>query len=180
MVLRLAGYFPKHVVTRPDWLDAPDVADICSLSNCTSSGPDSWTQLTQFNALGFFDSPKLAYAAIPPGTPPMELFAYTLLTQRYVDGMPEEWPWPLIAPAPLSPRFQSLGFDVVNHSMGERIEFECSPLSCNSLAQRWHVNAHCLIEALEDAVRVAKRLSTDGMEAAEPGDYYVAEVYRQV
>jgi len=176
--LRLAGYFPKHVVARPEWLDAPAVVDICSLSNCSSSGPEVWTPLAQFNSLGFFDDPELAIAAIPAGTTPMTLFAYTLLTQRFVNGVREEWAWPAVDPAPLPSGFQSLGFDVVNHSMGERIVFECSPLSCNSRARAWRANAHCLIDTLEDAVRAAERLSMDGIEPVEPGDYYVAEVYR--
>jgi hypothetical protein len=178
--LRLTGYLPKHVVARPASLDAPAVADICSLSNCISSGPEEWTPLAQFNALGFFDSPELAIAAIPPGSPPMTLFAYKLLRQRYVDGVSEEYPWPSVVPTPLPAGFQPLGFDVVNHSMGERIHFECSPLSCNGRAQQWGANTHCLIDTLELAIRAAAQFSTDGLEPVEPGDYYVAQVYRQV
>jgi hypothetical protein len=109
----------------------------------------------------------------------MTLFAYALLTQRFVSGVREQWLWPPVAPDPLPSGFESLGFDVVNHSMGERIVFECSPLSCNSRAQAWGANAHCLLDTLEDAVRAAERFSMDGVEPIEPGDYYLAQVYRQ-
>lgn len=60
MELRLAGYFPKHVVAVPEWLEAPGVADVCSVSCCVSQGPDDWVGRWLHNPLGLFDSLEVA------------------------------------------------------------------------------------------------------------------------
>jgi hypothetical protein len=51
--------------------------------------------------------------------------------------------------------------------------FECSPLSCNSIAAEYPVNAHCLLDDLAMAVAAAEHFS---IEQPEPGMYYIAEV----
>ena len=54
--------------------------------------------------------------------------------------------------------------------------FECSPLSCNGLAASLTANRYCLFDTLEAAMVAAERFSVGG---AEPGSYYVVEVWRQ-
>jgi hypothetical protein len=175
MELRLVGYFPKHVVARPEWLEAPDVVDVHSVSVCVSPGPENWVLKWLHNALGFFDTQEAALAAIPAGAPQMTMFAYKVAPIRYDDGKPEEWPWPSIAPAPapLPPTFRSVGFDAVSKIQDDVLGFECSPLSCNGLAGAWHANPHCLLDSLELATQAARAFSLGG---AEPGPYYVFEV----
>lgn len=51
--------------------------------------------------------------------------------------------------------------------------FECSPLSCNSMAADYHANEFCLFPSLEAAIIGAERFS---IEQPEPGDYYIVEV----
>jgi hypothetical protein len=51
--------------------------------------------------------------------------------------------------------------------------FECSPLSCNSMASEMTANESCLFHSLEAAIAGAMRFS---IEQPEPGDYYVVEV----
>ena len=174
MELRLAGYFPKHVAGRPDWLCAPQVQDVYSVSACVSEAPDGWVERWLHNDLGLYNTGEQALSVIPPGAPPMKLFAYKLSSVRYDEGRPEEWPWPSVSPEPLPDSFRSFGFDVVSKTGDDVLGFECSPLSCNGLASEWHANAHCLLDTLEQALEAARQFSVSG---AEPGEYYIAEVF---
>jgi hypothetical protein len=74
---------------------------------------------------------------------------------------------------PIPGSFVSLGFDVANKTYSPF--FECSPLSCNGMAEEVPVNRSCLIETLEDAIAFAERCAR---EEPEPGPYYVLEVLR--
>jgi hypothetical protein len=173
MELRLGGYFAKHIIAAPEWIDAAGVADVCSVSTCISRGPDDWVDRWLHNDLGLFDSPELALKVASPGAPPMTVFAYRISTVRFVKGARDTWAWPNISPIPVSASFRSLGFDAVSKYMDSVLGFECSPLSCNALARDWPVNQHCLLDSLERAVEAAERFS---VEQREPGMYYVAEV----
>ena len=72
--------------------------------------------------------------------------------------------------------FRSLGYDAVHKYLDDILGFECSPLSCNSLAQEWPVNRYCLLDDLTTAIEAARRFS---IEKPEPGMYYVAEVFAE-
>jgi hypothetical protein len=175
--LRLAGYFPKHVVSRPEWLDCPSVVDVCSVSDCVSGGPDHWSDHWIHNDLGLFNQPDQARFVIPRDAPPMRIFAYRVSTVRFTTGGPEAWVWPDDAqPIRLPDDFTSLGFDAVHKYMDSILGFECSPLSCNGLAKQWPVNRHCLLDDLETATKAAEQFS---IEQPEPGMYYVAEVFAE-
>ena len=64
------------------------------------------------------------------------------------------------------------GFDVVTFSA--RTNPECSPLSCNSMAEDLHTNIHCLFESFDEA----KRSLDDGLfKNVEPGPYRIFSVY---
>jgi hypothetical protein len=64
------------------------------------------------------------------------------------------------------------GFDVV--TFYAKTSPECSPLSCNSLAEELPTNEHCLFESFEDA---EKALNDGSFENAEPGPYRIFAVY---
>jgi hypothetical protein len=51
---------------------------------------------------------------------------------------------------------------------------ECSPLSCNNLAESVGVNDHCLLENLEQA---RKLLENGAFNDTEPGPFRVFAVY---
>ena len=174
MQLRLAGYFPKYVTPRPEWLEAPGVLDICSVSRCVSKGPDGWIGKWLHNELAFFDTQELALQVVPPGEP-IGMFAYRISPIRFANGEPESWQWPAISALAPPDNFRVLGFDAVSKSTDGMLEFECSPLSCNGLAAEWKANSHCLLDTLEQATEAARRFS---VEQPEPGNYYVAEVLR--
>ena len=172
MELRLAGYCAKRVVARPAVLDdAPSVADICSVSHCISEPPTDWIDHWLHNALAFFDTPDLARQVIPPAEDGFIVFAYRVGTLRFDEGRPEVWEWPEIDPEE-RPGYRSLGFDVVGTTDLGMIGFH-SPLSCNGMAAEYPVNAHCLLDDLETAVKAAEQFS---IEQPEPGRYYVVEV----
>jgi hypothetical protein len=50
----------------------------------------------------------------------------------------------------------------------------CSPLSCNSLAEKLQVNGHCLFDSFEAAKDALER---GQFEHAEPGPYRIIAVY---
>ena len=173
MALRLAGYAPKRIVTRPSFLaDAPTVVDVCSVGHCMSAPSDDWRDHWLHNELGLFDSPDLAMQVVPPHEEGFTIFGYRIGVVRFRDGIGEDWTWPALdveEPSDHAP----LGYAVVGRSEMGILGCEHSPLSCNGLAAEYPVNAHCLFDELAAAIGVAKRFS---IEQPEPGLYYVAEV----
>ena len=168
------GYFVKRVESRPEWLQAAGVVEICSVSNCVSQPPDDWIDRWLHNDLGFFDRVSDAMAIVPPDDrSAYRLFAYRLYPARFQNGSPQPFVVPATVADPVLPAFRSLGFDAVSKSMDSILGFECSPLSCNSMAAEVGTNEHCLFESLEAAIAGATRFS---VEQPEPGDYYVLEV----
>lgn len=172
--MRLAGYLPKRIRRPSDWLHLPTIVEVCSVSSCISPVADANARLR--NALDLYDSPELARSAATGED--WRLFAYKVLPIRYDErGCEDAWPWPAVAPTPLPSGFRSIGFDVVNDATEMEIYFPhaCSPLSCNGAAERWPVNAHCLLDSLDVAIAAARRFANDE-EPVEPGPYFVVEV----
>ena len=66
-----------------------------------------------------------------------------------------------------------LGFDIVCYSLGT--SHECSPLSCNWLCREANVNEYCLLNNLDDAIKLTETLSDIRVE---PGPYRIIAVYR--
>lgn len=69
-------------------------------------------------------------------------------------------------------RKQLLGFDVV--SFDAQTTPECSPLSCNNLAESIDVNEHCLLPSFESAKQL---LESGTFDNSEPGPFRVFAVY---
>lgn len=51
------GYMAKRVSKKPDWLDAPQVIDIYSVSSCVSEDFADYTNYWKHNGYWLFDSP---------------------------------------------------------------------------------------------------------------------------
>jgi hypothetical protein len=170
-----AGYFALRVAATPTWLGVANVRDVCSASHHVSSAPDGWLERWLHNGFGWFNRASDAFAVVPADqTPEFRLFAYRIYPRRFSEGADHDFAWPEdVHPEPIPDAFRSLGFDSVSKSMESVLGFECSPLSCNSMATELAVNEHCLFASLEAAVAGATRFST---EQPEPGDYYVVEV----
>jgi len=175
MTFHFCGYFPKKKTPRPEGYDLPGVVDIASVSNCIADGPEDWLKSWTFNELGFFDDVDIAESVVPVSDrSQFEVYAYEFLDQRFDGGIASPWILPPLACKPPGSPFELLGFDVVCKSVADF--FECSPLSCNGAAKTFKANAHCLFDALGDAVAAAKEFSKGNWE---PGPYYVARVLRR-
>jgi hypothetical protein len=170
-----AGFFPKHIEPRPQFLHAPGVQEICSVSTCISSGPEDWIKLWLHNDLGWFNRMSDALRTIPSAQESQyRLFAYRM----YPEVLTGRGRVPLILPdnvqpEPIPGEFRSVGFDSASKSMETVLGFECSPLSCNGMAAEISANEFCLFSGLNEAIAGAERFAA---EQPEPGDYYVIEV----
>jgi hypothetical protein len=175
MTFHFCGYFPKKRTPRPEGYDLPGVVEIASVSDCIAEGPVDWIQSWTFNELGFFDDVDVAESVVPESDrSQFEIYAYEFLDERFAEGLAEPWTVPRVACKTPGSDFDALGFDVVSKSITDF--FECSPLSCNGAAKTFKPNAHCLFDALGDAVAAAKVFSKGDWE---PGPYYVARVLRR-
>jgi hypothetical protein len=169
------GYFPKRVATRPKDLDAPGVREIDSVSNCISSGPESWIERWRHNELGWFNTVADAMSVIPQAERELyRLFAYRIEPFVYRKGIQEPIAIPPdVHPDPIGPEFIERGFDAASKSMATVLGVECSPLSCNYLAAEIPTNEFCLFATYEAAAEGAHTFS---LEEPEPGDYYIIQV----
>ena len=170
-----AGYFARRIEAKPDWLQAPGVREICSVSECMSPGADNWIAAWRHNALGWFNSVADALRVVPDGDlAHYRLFAYRIHPELFRgDGGVLFTPPDDVRPDPLPVGFHSLGFDSASRSSEQGLSFECSPLSCNGFASELSVNEHCLFPTLQAAITGSERFA---VEQPEPGDYYVVEV----
>jgi hypothetical protein len=170
-----AGYFAKSVAPKPDWLGAAAVREICSVSNCISSPPEDWVYRWLHNDLGWFNTISDACAVVPADQrADFRLFAYRIYPEIFRAGARHV----LVVASDVHPEsiprtFEPIGFDSVSKFMESILGFQCSPLSCNSLATEMDTNEYCLFHSLDAAIAGATRFS---IEQPEPGDYYVVEV----
>lgn len=176
MVPTFIGYFPKRIEKRPDWLKAPNIEEVCSMAECVSSGPDKWIDHWLHNDMWVYDTPELAWSVVlPEERAEIDLYAYCLFPIHFVEGCEEPFEIPTIHPEPLDASFHRLGYDLVSRTSD--CTFEHSPLSCNHLAEKIPVNRFCLFDNAQTAMKLAGKVEAIG---AEPGPYFVVEVWRQL
>jgi hypothetical protein len=173
------GYMAKRVVKRPDWLEASQVVDIYSVSNCNSKDFADYINDWKHNGFWFFDSPEIIRAVAREHSVDIgdtQLFFYEVYNLEYEDDR-KSWerfePEESFTTNVLVPAKKSLaGYDIVTFSTGNSAE--CSPLSCNSIAREVSTNEHCLLTSLEEA----KRLLENGkFNNSEPGPFRIFAVY---
>jgi hypothetical protein len=105
------------------------VVEIASVSDCIAKGPDDWIKSWKFNELGLFDEVALKESVVPSADrSQFDLYAYSFLDERFVDGLVEQWKPPELAGIGPENDFEPLG--VVSKAVTDF--FECSPLSCNA------------------------------------------------
>ncbi len=171
------GYMAKHVSSRPDWLAAGDIADIYSVSGCISEDFDDYIQYWKHNGYWLFDSPEIIRSVAQDNSIELKgtsLFYYEAYEMEF-DG--ECWrPYAPEPSLPTSifppPQRQLEGFDVV--TFFARNLPECSPLSCNSLANGLPTNAHCLFSSFDEA---ETHVTSGTFNDSEPGPYRIFAVY---
>jgi hypothetical protein len=172
------GYMASSVCGRPDWLKVPNVVDIYSLSGCISEYFISdYVPLWKHNGYWLFDSPQIIRSAAEERTVDLQgtmLFFYEAHEMEFVEG-----DWRPFSPEPsfptnivLPPLKKLEGFDVVTFSAGHSPE--CSPLSCNSLAEELPTNSHCLFDSFDYA---ETSLTSGKFVGCELGPYRIFAVY---
>jgi hypothetical protein len=172
-----AGYMAKRVSKKPDWLKAPHVVDVYSVSNCNCENFADYIPYWKHNGFWLFDSPEVIKNVAKEHSIQLEaakLFYYEVHEMEF-DG--ERWsPW---SPEPSFPtnvvvpsKKQLEGFDVVNFTA--RTSPECSGLSCSSLAVELRTNAHCLFDSFDEA---ETSISNGAFNDSEPGPYRIFSVY---
>ena len=173
------GYMAKKVVARPEWLSSENIADIYSVSNCASDAFADYIKFWKHNGYWFFDSPSVVEEVAASESIDLTgttMFYYEMYEQQF-DRFEREWsdvvPESSFATHVLVPNKKRLeGFDVVTYSGGTSPQ--CSPLSCNSLADEVEVNRHCLLSSFE----AAKHLIESGLlEGCSPGPAGIVAVY---
>ncbi len=172
------GYMAKFVVTRSEWLKAPQVSKIYSVSACISEDFGKWVDAWRHNGYWFFDSPQVIAGIAAERK--IDLHGTTLF---YYEGFETEYDpetgWVPYQPEPSFPLHVLLpaakilcGFDVVTFHSGSAPE--CSPLSCNGLAAELKVNEFCLLPSLEETMAA---LEAGHFNNSEPGPYRIIAVY---
>jgi hypothetical protein len=171
-----AGYMAKYVSKKPDWLKAAQVVDIFSVSSCVSKDFADYIKYWKHNGYWLFDSPEVIQSVARGNSIDLEdtsLFYFEVYEMEF-DG--EGWhafetensfPTNVIPPF----QMQLEGFDVVTFSVGTSPE--CSPLSCNMVADEVDTNEHCLLTSFEKAERA---LNEGVFENSEPGPFRIFSV----
>ena len=176
MSFNFVGYFPKHIGPATDAMGLPGVAEIWSVADCISEGPENWINFWRHNAFGAYDTRELASSVIPADRRhEFVIVAYRLWSEEFESVGSR--PIPNLESLPsleLDEGYRAIGFDVVSASCGQ---FECSPLSCNGGAGQYSANSHCLFSTLDEAFAAAVEFSRGGWE---PGPYRVVEVLAPV
>jgi hypothetical protein len=174
------GYMAKRIPQRPEWLKAPTVIDVYSVSSCVNDDFADYGNFWKHNGWWFFDSPeaiqKLSrdHSIELHGT---QLFYYEAFELEFDEegwrpfsASDANWKGTDGILEPTSKRLD--GYDVVTflYSPGP----ECSPLSCNSLAETVQTNSHCLFDSLEEA-QVA--VNSGQFTECEPGALRIFAVF---
>jgi hypothetical protein len=172
-----AGYMAKRVSKRPEWLQAAQVTDLYSVSSCISENFADYIRFWKHNGYWLFDSPEIILKVAGENSISLEgtaLFHYEVFEKEFNNErwrpceIEKSFPTNVVAPG----RKQLAGFDVVTFYAGSSPE--CSPLSCNGLAEELRTNEHCLFTSFEEAENnVTKGMFKD----SEPGPYRIFAVY---
>jgi hypothetical protein len=174
-----AGYMLKHVLPRPSWIKTAAVSDIFSVSSCCSKDFADYIKYWRHNGYWLFNRPadmdEIA-ASERADRSMLKLFYYEVYECEF-DEFEKAWsafdPEKSCETSVVKPNTAKLeGFDVVSFSTGNNPE--CSPLSCNSLADVMPVNQHCLFASFAEA---KEALEVGKFIDADPGPYRIFAVY---
>jgi hypothetical protein len=173
------GYMYKRVSQRPDWIKTGNINDIFSVSSCISENFSDYINYWQHNGYWLFDSPAIMESLAREhfiALNGLRLFYYEVYKEEYNDSENE---WKAITPEAsfttnvLAPKTKTLeGFDVT--SFYAHTSPECSPLSCNSLAETVSTNQHCLFRTFDEA---RDAIEKGLFKNSEPGPYRIIAVY---
>lgn len=170
---------------RPEWLKAPNVVDVCSVSGCVNDNLVDIESVWEHNAFGVANDPETLWriaSASHIDTSNAQLFFYEAYEQEIESEnwlkKPSVWrPFTPVSSGKIEERLvvapenkRLLGYDVVTCED----YLEHSPLSCNSVAASLSVNEHCLFDSLEQA---KEAIEAGHFTNCEPGVYKIYSVY---
>jgi hypothetical protein len=174
-----AGYMAKKVVERPDWIEAPQVDDVYSVSGCVSKYFADYINFWKHNGYWFFDSAQTIKSLAEEQSISLsdcKLFYYEVFEEEFND---ETKQWQSFKPddgfrtSVVVPSKKSLeGYDVVTFSA--QTSPECSPLSCNNLAATIATNRHCLFASFDEA---KAHIEAHDFDNSEPGPFRIFAVH---
>jgi hypothetical protein len=171
------GYLAKRSCRKPGGFDLPGVVDVYSVGNCVNDDFADYIEYWKHNGYWLFDSPEIIRALAVENAIDLQgttLFYYEAYEMEFAEkGWRSFSPEAGIATNVVPPTGKMLeGFDVATFYCGNAPE--CSPLSCNALAEHLRTNSHCLFESFEDA---ETSLSAGKFVGCEPGPYRIFAVY---
>jgi hypothetical protein len=187
----LIGYCAKKVEKRHTLthIKTQNVAEVCSISSCINSQPEGWFEYhPSRNTMWLYRNETDALDRIfaPENLDDFTLFAYKIIPIVFGDegeqlAFDEEEKTTVSAASenvdPLTSNYDFLGYDCAcNDTSWMYSGFQCSPLSCNAMADEIETNRHCLVDDLDRALTIASQF---GREQPSPGPYYVIEVWRK-
>jgi len=174
-----AGYMLKTVSAKPASIKSSAVTDIHSLSGCISTNFADYVGHWRHNGYWLFNRPADMDEIVEQtgaDRSKLTLFYFEVYEQEFDDDAKV---WVVAAPeasfqtkVEKPSRSRLMGFDVTSFSAGSSPE--CSPLSCNALADGMKVNEHCLFETFEDAKAA---LESGRFDNSEPGPFRIFAVY---
>jgi hypothetical protein len=173
------GYMAKRVELIPDWIKSTAAKEVHSVSNCVSHDFTNYIDYWKHNGYWFFDEIETIREIATENSIDMtnaSYFYYEAYELQYLDDerlwvpLPTDLPFPVNVKAPSIKELE--GYDVVTYSVGTSPE--CSPLSCNNVAEKVIVNRHCLLATLEDAKTF---IETGAFDNTEPGPFRIFAVY---
>lgn len=171
-----AGYLAKRVSAKPHWLRANQVADIYSVSGCVSGPFADYVEFWKHNGFWLFDSPEVI-RRIAQGNS-IDLVGTTLFYYEVYEKEFDGDTWKTFEPdssftttvvIPIEAHLE--GYGVV--TFWSRNLPECSPLSCNHLAEEIRTNTHCLLNSFEEA---EAHIAKGTFNGTEPGPYRIFSV----
>jgi hypothetical protein len=171
------GYLAKRIPKqRPDWMKAPNVVDVYSVSDCVNDTLAEYSNGWKHNGFWMFDCVAAIQTAAVANEIDMQgamLFFYEAYESEFDghDRLPISPEASFETQVVIPPTKHLEGFDVVTFCDGPNSH---SPLSCNSIASDIKTNEHCLLESLDEAVAA---IEGDVFDQSEPGPYRIYAVY---
>lgn len=172
-----AGYLAKRILNKPEGFQNKDIVDIYSVSGCLSKHFADYINYWKHNGYWFFDSPQIIYQIAKENSIDLtgtKLFYYEVYDLEFDEN--NEWksfkPEASFTTDIEKPASKNLeGYDIVTFSVESSAE--CSPLSCNWLANTIPVNKHCLLPSFDNAYQL---LEDGKFENSEPGPFRILSV----
>lgn len=168
------GFFPKLPCPVPNGFGNDKIKEICSVSECIARGPEGWIEKWKHNDLGFFDREEIMIKLLEKENTQYFFYAYKLYPIQFIYNEAYNYSIQNNIEQKIDD-YYFLGYDIVSRSVCDY--FECSPLSCNGLHEIYPVNQFCLVDNLENAYKYCLEVEK---QKAEPGPYYLFEVYRKI